>query len=917
VKSEGALPVSGETEAVYPSGTVSFLFSDIEGSTKRWEEQPDAMQDALRRHDALMRVAMSAHHGHVFKTIGDAFCVSFATAPAAVAAAIDAQRAIETEPWSVVGGLQVRMAIHAGLADERDGDYFGTTVNRVARLMAIAHGGQILLSSAAAGLLGGAPSFHHSLRDLGKHRLRDLGQPEHVYQVVAAHLRQTFAPLRSVDSLPNNLPLQLTSFICRDEEVGEIERLLTGVRLVTVIGSGGIGKTRAALQVAANVLDDVPDGAWFVDLAPLSDAGPIPSAIATALGLRESADRPPLDIVLDHCMQRKLLLVVDNCEHVIADVARIVDTMLRRCAGVKILATSREALNIGGEHVYVMPSLAVPSVGSRVTADEARRYGAIVLFENRARASDSRFRLSDENAEVVAEVCRRLDGIALAIELAVPRLKIFGVRDLAARLDERFRLLTGGSRSALPRQQTMRALIDWSYDLLAEPERNLFRRLGVFPGSWTLEAAVGVCAGSAALEWEVLERLSALVDKSLVNVEVDADAQRYRSLESTRQYAREALEQCGELGECKAAHCAYYLGVARRIDHLFVREGKSDEAYALATAEIDNFRAALTWALADEQDAGSGCEMAACLSILWTRSLRFEGSTWLRAALRCEPNDPNSMASVLLALSRVMPDGTEKVERVTAAVVAFRRTDDVFGLASALSGEAEARRAVGEYEAATAAQTEGVRLYRTHGTPAQVAAALLTLGSIETIVGDRTAARRLLEEARTLNPRNGSAATNLAELEFADGDFESAVRYGREAFDYFRIRHPSNACIALCNLAAYSLALSRIDDARAFAREGLEMANALHASDLSGLAIQHLASVAAASAHYERAVRLLAFVDAHFATLGVQRDTSEQFTYERLRQTLADAIPGDRLQILAAAGAAMSETQAVAEALAD
>jgi hypothetical protein len=463
----------------------------------------------------------------------------------------------------------------------------------------------------------------------------------------------------------------------------------------------------------------------------------------------------------------------------------------------------------------------------------------------------------------------------------------------------------------------MRELIDWSYDLLAEPERALFRRLGVFPGSWTLEAAVGVSAGSAALEWEVLERLSALVDKSLVNVEFDAHEQRYRSLESTRHYAREALESSGELEASKTAHCAYYLGVARRVDRLFVREGKSDEAYALANVEIDNFRAALTWALGEEHDARAGCEMAACLSILWTRSLRFEGSAWLHASLRSEPDDLRSKASALLALSRVMPDGTEKVERVTGAVAAFRGTDDVLGLASALSAEAEARRAVGDHAAATAAQSEGVRLYRTHGTSAQVAAALLTLGSIETIAGDRVAARHLLEEARTVNPRNGSIANNLAELEFADGDFESAVRYGREALAYFRARHPSNACIALCNLAAYSLALSHIADARAFAREGLEAANALHASDLAALAVQHLASVASASGNYERAVRLLAFADAQFAKLGVQRDTSELFTYDRLRRALADAIPSDRLQTLIAAGAAMNESQAVAESLED
>jgi tetratricopeptide (TPR) repeat protein len=463
----------------------------------------------------------------------------------------------------------------------------------------------------------------------------------------------------------------------------------------------------------------------------------------------------------------------------------------------------------------------------------------------------------------------------------------------------------------------MRALIDWSYDLLAEPERVVFRSLGVFTSGWTFEAAVAICSDESTSEWEVLERLSALVDKSLVQVDSDADSQRYRSLESTRQYAREALERSGELEAKLRAHCAHYLGVARRVDELFVGQGKSDEAYELATKEADNFRAALTWALGEAHDLSSGCELAARLSILWTRALRFEGSRWLNAALSSGPSDLRSMASAMLALSRVLPDGTDRVTRVSAAVEAYRRTDDVLGLASALSSEAEARRAIGDYKAATTAQTEALVLYRTHGVPAQVAAALLTLGSIETIVGQRQTARRLLEEARALNPRNGSIATNLAELEFADGNYESAVDYGREALEYFRGRHPSNACIALCNLAAYSLALGRIADARAFAREGLEMAHGLRASDLMGLAIQHLASVAGASGEPERAMRLLGFVDAQFASLGLQRDTSEHFTYERLRLMLAESFGGDETKILMAEGGAMSEDRAVDEALRD
>ena len=894
-----------------PTGTVAFLFSDIEGSTTRWERHPAAMQEALARHDALMRAAIEGRTGHIFKTMGDAFCAAFHTVPDAVAAAVDAQRAVAAASWSDVGGLAVRMAIHAGLSDEREGDYFGPTVNRVARLMSIAHGGQIILSAAAAELFKGAHATGVALKDLGQHRLRDLSSAEHVYQVVGSQLTGEFQPLRSVNALPNNLPLQLTSFVGRDREVAEIEGMLAGARLVTVVGTGGVGKTRAALQVAANVLDDIPDGAWFVDLAPVTDAALVPAALLGALGIREVPDRPPLRTALDHLAQRTALLVVDNCEHVIDAAAGAVHAILRSCANVKVLATSREGLGLEGEHAYRMPTLEVPAVGATLTFDRAKAFGAITLFAERAAAADSHFALTDENAPAVADICRRLDGIPLAIELAASRVKMFGIRELASRLDERFKLLTGGRRTALPRQQTMRALIDWSYDLLGDDERALLRRLGVFAGAWTLEAAAAV-SEDPAQEWEVLDRLSALVEKSLVQVEPEAAVRRFRLLESIRQYAHDALEAAGDLAAAAAAHCRHYLEVARTVDALFVRRGESDEAFALATADVDNFRSAVAWSLGQAHDPAAGVEIAARLSILWTRSLRFEGARWLREAARSPAADAKTLARLQLALSHVVPDGVDKVARAGEAVRAYRQWDEPLALAAALSSEAEALRATGEYARAARAQAEGLALYRTHGTPKQVTSALLTLGSIETIAGNRDAARRLLEEARALNPHNGSATTNLAELAFADGRFDAAVDYAREALEYFRERHRSNACIVLCNLAAYSLALERYDEAARYAREGLTLARELRVADLVALALQHLGSVAAAAGDVTRAARLAGFADARYEELGIARDTSEEYTYRLLRAVLAAAAGPDTIAAAMAEGAAMSEERAVA-----
>ena len=423
---------SGPPASARPTGTVTFLFSDIEGSTARWERDHEAMERALARHDALMRTALEARGAYVFKTIGDAFCAVFATVPNAIAAALDAQRVLAKEDFSAVDGIRARMALHTGRSAERDGDYFGPTVNRVARLLAISHGGQVLLSGACAELLQGEPPPQCSLRDLGAHRLKDLAQPERVYQLIAPDLTVDFPPLRSLDHLSNNLPAQLTSFVGREDEVAEITALLQEQRLVTLTGAGGVGKTRASLQVAANLVDTFSDGVWFVELAPLTSGEYISTTIAQALDLKLPAEGEPVENLVRALKGKQTLLVFDNCEHLVGPAARVISAILHGCSKVKVLASSRQGLGIVGEDTYRMPSLAVPD--------------ATALFTDRAVAVDKRFTLTDENAPVVADVCRRLDGIPLAIELAAARVKMLSPKQLRERLDERFRVLTGGSR---------------------------------------------------------------------------------------------------------------------------------------------------------------------------------------------------------------------------------------------------------------------------------------------------------------------------------------------------------------------------------------------------------------------------------------------------------------------------------------
>ena len=506
--------------APLPSGTVTLLFTDIEGSTRHWEQQRVAMSEALRRHDELLRTAIEANDGHVFKTVGDAFCAAFWRALDALAAATDAQLALAAEDWSAVGGLTVRMALHSGVTDERDGDYFGPAVNRIARLLAIAHGGQVVASATTALLLRDMMPDQADLRDMGEHRLKDLVEPERVWQLLAPGLTEQFPPLQSLNSLPNNLPRQLTPLIGRDDVLAEVEPLVLEHPLVSLVETGGIGKTRLALQIGADLLDGVGDGVWLVELAALSDAASVVNAIASTLGLREQVDRPMLDVLEQYLKPRKLLLILDNCEHLIEEAARIASAILRAGPQVRVLATSREPLRIAAERVYRVPSLTVPP-DDALTAADALQYGAIAFFAERARASDAKFALSDESAPIVSEICRRLDGIALAIELAAARVKVMAPRQLAQKLDERFRVLTGGNRTALPRQQTMRALIGWSYDLLSEQEQKLFRCVSIFLGGWTLEAAETVCSDETIDALDVIDLISSLVEKSLVVPEVE------------------------------------------------------------------------------------------------------------------------------------------------------------------------------------------------------------------------------------------------------------------------------------------------------------------------------------------------------------------------------------------------------------
>lgn len=570
-----------------PSGTVTFVFTDIEDSTRRWQANGSAMGEALARHDSLLAECFERAGGRIFKHTGDGMCAAFPSTNSAVEAAVDAQRRLAAGDWDDVGGLPVRMGVHTGEVDEREGDYFGPVLNRVARIMAAGHGGQVLVSSATASLLddddGRADGV--SLRDLGLHELRDLSQPERLFQLVAEGMAADFPPPRTGVIANNNLPLARSSFVGRSSAIDEVRELFATSRVVTLVGIGGTGKTRLALEVAARVLDDF-DSVWLVELGPIADGRQIPSTIATAIGLALGGvvTGSVLEAVATALDRAPSLLVLDNCEHLVDDCADLVDELLARCSDLKVLATSREALSLEGERTWPVPSL---------PADDA-----VDLFVDRARAVAPNFEMDDADGEAVAEICRRLDGIPLAIELAASRVAHLSPVEIAARLDDRFRLLTGGHRRRAQRQQTLQGAIDWSHDLLDDGERRLLRRLSVFSGGCTLAAAEDVCTEDAAELRTVVDVVGALVTKSLVVVEHRPTGTRYGMLETIRLYAADRLLEAGETERFRDRHRDHFLaGLERHGPELLVRRDLAE----VVEVELDNLRVAIDWSEAQRR----------------------------------------------------------------------------------------------------------------------------------------------------------------------------------------------------------------------------------------------------------------------------------------------------------------------------
>lgn len=621
------------------------------------------MQQALHIHDEMLLTVFSEHGGAVIKHRGegDSFFVVFSVPSDAVRAAASVQRKLAGTQWPTPEPIRVRMALHTGEAELRDGDYYGPAVNRCARLRAIAHGGQVILSGATAQLAGGQLPSDLTLLDMGAHRLKDLSKPEQVFQLVSSGLPDTFPPLRSLPNRQHNLPVQSTPFIGREAELKQLHEQLRHTRVLSLLGPGGAGKTRLSLQLAAESAELFPDGVWLAELAPLQDQSLLEQTVAAVFGLKEQTRLSIQEVLTNELETKQMLIVLDNCEHLIDSCARFAAHVIQSCPGVKIVVTSREPLNIAGETIWRVSSLAMPNRDDPIAVDQLLQYEAVQLFADRARSVRAGFTVTQQNAAAIVDICHRLDGIPLALELAAARAKALTVEQIAVRLEESFRLLTGGDRTRLPRQQTLRALVDWSYDLLNEQERMMLRRLSVFVGSFRLEAAETVCSGAGVEEWEVIDLLGQLVDKSLVIVEEREGTSRYRLLTTIRQYGQEKLTEAGERDVYLEKHCGCYLAFLEQTAgemHTPHMQGAIIKEWAL---ELDNLRAAMDWsqeaAAIDSAQADKAGRLISASSSFWTMlGLSQEGGARLKSWLESpySADCPHTRANALLVAASLI-----------------------------------------------------------------------------------------------------------------------------------------------------------------------------------------------------------------------------------------------------------------------
>ena len=877
-----------------PTETVTFLFTDIESSTDLLHRLGDhSYAEVLATHRLILRAAFARGGGHELDTQGDSFAVAFQNTKDAVATALAAQRTINANAWPEGTDLRVRMGLHTGRPVLAGDHYVGLDVHRAARICAAGHGGQILLSLETGQMLEKDPLPGIGLRDLGSHRLKGLQQPEKLFQVSHPDLPSDFPPLKSLDAFAHNLPRQLTSFVGREREMAEVIRLLGTTYLLTLTGVGGAGKTRLALQVAAEITEEYPDGVWLVELAALSDPDHVPQAVASALGVREVPGRPLLSTLLDYLQRKKLLLILDNCEHLIAACARLAEAILRAGRNLRILATSREALNIPGEVAWRVPSLLLPEFRDLPPLEELTGFEPVRLFIERATAAQPSFTLTRENAASVAKLCRRLDGIPLAIELAAARVSAMTVEQIAARLDDRFRLLGRANRSSIPRHQTLRAVMDWGYQLLTEQEQRVFRRLSVFMGGWSLEAAEAVCSGEGIEAFDILDLLTQLVFKSLAVMDEQKGDIRYRALETVRQYGLDKLRESGEADMIHRRHRDHFLGLAEQANPELTRENQGLWLDRLER-EHDNLGAALAWSQAIGEAEGA-LRLATALSRFWAVRGHFEEGRKSLTGILSQPDAATPTAVRAQALSAAARLAWRQGDHVQArtfyeeSMTIQRALGNQLGVAYALNNLGLVARERGEYATARALTEESLEVRRKVGDGLGVAHALNNLGLIAREQGEYATARALTEESLAIQQQMGDklgmayAFNNLGLVAAAEGEYAQARSFYEKSLALSREVGDKGGIIsyALNNLGNVAYLQGDHAAARALLEESLAIKRELGDKSGAAFTLNILGHVVLEQGKHALAASLLV------ESLGIRRDLEDKLGIAECLEGLA------------------------------
>ena len=922
-----------------PTGTVTFLFTDIEGSTKLAQAHPVAMHALLARHNEILKLAVNANNGFVFNIVGDSFTVAFHNPVDAMNAALDAQHALHKESWLPVQ-VKVRMGIHTGAAKLKDDtdnpDYDGyATLALSSRIMSAGHGGQILLSQTAHDLLTNNLPKDAQLLDMGEHNLKDVLQTQHIYQLNPPDLPAEFPPLKTQKIKNHNLPVKLTSFIGRERELAETTKRLAEARLLTLIGPGGTGKTRLSIKLGGDQLALYPDGVWLIELAPLTDPAPIMQTIASVFGLRESTGRPLIELVMDYLRAKSALIIFDNCEHLIDACAKIAETLIQTCENLKILASSREALGVLGEITYRVPSLSLPAAQNSVTS-EMMEFESVHLFVDRASAANPNFKLTNDNAFSVAKVCRRLDGIPLALELAAARARVLSVEQIAERLDDRFRLLTGGSRTALPRQQTLRALIDWSYDLLSEPEKILFRRLAVFVGGWTLEAAEAVCSGERVESYEVLDLLAQLVDKSLVIAEEKSGAVRYHRLETIRQYAREKLFETNEAASIRDRHLDYFIERAKLSEKKIVSMWFGDFIHD-KSIEDDNIRTALTWAV--DNHPVKAMELVTLNLTVWTWFLQgyiFEIRDWCETILArvdsLPPEDIQPDANFLRLKARLWNrlaqalmnlgdhTGSQSAAEKSVALARELSVDEI--LSEALGSVGIGALYSGNPEYAQKVTEEGIEISESKGYPWVKLWTYNTMIHIANITGDKAKAQEFKDKHKAVLREEGASVDpaedklDQSEKAFLKGEIETSVRLTEEALAILADRGDKYRLVNTLSGSAHFLReQGQLAEALVFYRRSIRLWQDFGHRGAVAHQLECFGLIALVKGQPARAAKLISAAESLREVVNSVRTPTEQKEFEGARLELKTHMDESEFNNIWQEGRSMTMEQAIEFAL--